>query len=236
MTCWLAEQAADAGVGRFLLMSSAKVSAEQTTAGQHLSENDATRPAGAYAQSKYLAEQALAEISSKRSLPFVVMRPPLIYGPGVVGNMRRLLQLVDRGLPLPVAGLENRRSLLSIDNLCDFSVRALSHPAAVGETFFVADERAVSTMELVMTLAAALQRRPRLFGVPAGLLRLLRSQKLGSDALDRLFGSLVVDTSKAQTHLDWSAPVAFEQGVERMVRWYRCAVSPRSQDDSPEQG
>ncbi len=229
MTRWLAEQAADAGVGRFLLMSTAKVSAEQTVAGQALSEADAPRPTGIYAHSKYLAEQALADLSAQRSLPVVVIRPPLVYGPGVIGNMRRLLQFVDRGFPLPFAGLENRRSLIGVDNLCDFVACALSHPAALGETFFVADARAVSTTELVLTLATALQRKARLFRVHPGLLRVLRSQDNLSNALDRLFGSLLVDTTKAQTQLGWDAPVAFEDGVDRMVDWYRRAISPRSQ-------
>ncbi len=229
VTRWLAQQAADAGVGRFLFLSTVKVNAEQTARGQMLAETDAIRPMGAYARSKCLAEQALIDISARRSLPVVIIRPPLVYGPGVAGNMRRLLQLVDRGYPLPFAGLENRRSLLAVDNLCDLVACALSHPAAVGETFFAADPRPVSTTELAITLAATLQREARLFQLHPRLLRLLRSQRKLSSALDRLFGSLVVDTTKAQDQLGWTAPLTFEEGVERMVDWYRPANAPRSQ-------
>lgn len=220
-TRWLAEQAAEAGVGRFILMSTAKVNAEQTAVGQVLSEADAPQPQGAYAYSKSLAEQALTDLSARRSLPIVILRPPLVYGPGVIGNMRRLMRLVDRGFPLPFGGLENRRSLLGVDNLCDVVACALSHPGAVGETFFVADARTVSTTELVMTLATALQRKARLFRVHPGLLRALRAQDRLASALDRLFGSFVVDTTKAHRQLDWTAPLALEEGVEQMVYWYR---------------
>lgn len=225
MTCWLAEQAADAEVGRFLFISSAKASAEQTTAGENVSEADAVRPTDAYGRSKWLAEQALTDLSAQRSLPLVIIRPPLIYGPGVSGNMRRLLRLVDLGAPLPFAGLENRRSLLGVDNLSAFVACALSHPAAVGETFFVADQRAVSTTELVMQLAVALERKPRLFRLHPQLLKALRAQRRLAGALDRMFGSLVVDTAKAQDRLGWTAPMAFEPGVKRMVHWYRAASS-----------
>jgi len=219
-THWLAQQAADAGVGRFIFLSTAKVNGEQTKADQAFVETDAHQPQGAYACSKSLAEQALMALSARRALPCVLIRPPLVYGPGVAGNMLRLMQLVERGVPLPFAGLENRRSLLGVDNLCDFVACALDHPAAVGETFFVADEQVISTRELVLMLAAALQRKARLFWVPPWLLRPLRLHGRLALSLDRLLGSLVVDTAKAQNSLGWRAPMTVAQGVERMVQGY----------------
>jgi nucleoside-diphosphate-sugar epimerase len=134
--------------------------------------------------------------------------------------MLRLLRLVDSGMPLPFAGVDNRRSLLAIDNLCDFIAVALVNPAAAGETFLVSDQSAVSTTEMIIAMADALRRPARLVHVPPAILHLLGTGGPLARARDRLFGSFLLDTTKAKTDLGWVAPVSLDDALERMARWY----------------
>lgn len=214
----LAEEAARASVRRLVFVSSVKVNGERTIAGRAFRENDAPAPADAYGQSKWEAEQALHEVAERTGLEVVILRPPLVYGPGVKANFERLMRWVARGLPLPLGAIDNRRSLLALDNLVDLLVHCVDHPAAAGRTFLVSDGEDLSTPELVRRLAAAMGRRPRLIPVPVPLLR-AAGGLAGHDAeVARLCDSLQVATSTARQRLGWGPPVEPEKALEKTVR------------------
>ncbi len=214
----LAEQAAAAGVRRLVYLSSVKVHGERTAPGSPFAADDPPAPEDAYALSKWEAEQALAQVAAATGLEVVVVRPPLVYGPGVGGNLLRLLRLVERGWPLPLALVENRRSLVGLDNLIDLLITCLDHPAAAGKAFLVSDGVDLSTPELIRKMAAALGRRARLLPAPPALLR-LAARLLGRAAeADRLLGSLQVDIAATRRLLGWSPPLAVEEGLRRTVR------------------
>lgn len=213
----LARQAAEAGVRRFVFMSSVKVNGEETPDGNAFRETDIPNPQDPYGVSKWEAEQGLAKIAAQTGMQCVVVRPPLVYGPGVKANFRALMHAVARGLPLPLGAIYNQRSLVALDNLIDFVVTCLSHPAAANQTFLVSDGRDLSTTQLVRGLAHALGRRPLLLPLPAGLLMGL-GQILGKGpAVRRLCGNLRVDSSKARQLLGWTPPVTVEVALARTV-------------------
>jgi len=214
----LAAQAAAAGVRRLVYLSSVKVNGEQTAPGAPFSFAGAPAPEDAYGISKWEAEQALWDVSAKTGLEVVVVRPPLVYGPGVKGNLARLLRLARSGLPLPLGAVQNKRSLIGLDNLVDLLIRCVDHPAAAGETFLVSDGEDLSTPDLLRHMAAAMGRSPRLVPVPLPLLRLAGSA-LGKRAeIDRLVGSLQIDSCHTRQVLGWTPPVSVEEGIRRMVR------------------
>ncbi len=214
----LAEQAAAAGVQRLVYLSSIKVNGEQTALGAPFSLSDRPAPEDAYGVSKWEAEQALWEISEKTGLEIVVVRPPLVYGPEVKGNLARLLKLVRLGLPLPFSAVQSMRSLIGLDNLVDLLIRCVDHPEAAGQTFLVSDGEDLSTPDLIRHIAAAMGRSARLFPVPVSLLRLAGSA-LGKRAeIDRLLGSLQIDSSHTRQVLGWTPPVSIEEGIRRMVQ------------------
>ena len=214
----LAERAAATGVRRLVYLSSIKVNGEDTAPGASFSFSDRPAPEDAYGISKWEAEQALWEISAKTGLEVVVVRPPLVCGPGVKGNLARLLELVRSGLPLPLGGVQNRRSLIGLDNLMDLLIRCVDHPEAAGQTFLVSDGEDLSTPDLIRHMAAAMNRSPRLFPVPISLLRLAGSA-LGKRAeIDRLVGSLQIDSSHTRRVLGWTPPVSVQEGIRRMVQ------------------
>ncbi len=216
----LAGQAARAGVRRFLYLSSIKVNGEATTE-EAFSADDRPGFLDPYGQSKWEAEQRLAEIARGSAMEWVVVRPTLVYGPNVRGNFLSLLRLVDRGFPLPLGAARNRRSLVSVYNLADLLARVVDHPAAAGERFLVKDPEDVSTGELVRRIAKALHKTPRLLSFPASLL--VRSAKLfrQEKAAQRLFGSLVVNTEKTHALLDWNAPMSQESALAKTCFWYQ---------------
>ena len=217
-TANLAGQAAAAGVQRFVYLSSIKVNGEQTALGAPFSLSDRPAPEDAYAISKWEAEQALREVSAKTGLEVVVVRPPLVYGPGVKGNLARLLKLLRLGLPLPLGAVQNKRSLIGLDNLVDLLIRCVDHPAAAGQTFLVSDGEDLSTPDLVRYMADAMNRSPRLFPVPVSLLR-LAGGALGKRAeIDRLVESLQIDSSHTRRVLGWTPPVSVQEGIRRMVQ------------------
>jgi nucleoside-diphosphate-sugar epimerase len=220
-TLALAEAAADAAVRRFVFVSSIKVNGEETRAGRPFTERDPPGPVDPYGQSKWEAEQALGDLSRRTGMEVCVVRPPLVYGPGVRANFLRLLQAVARGLPLPLGGLTNRRSILFVDNLADALATCAFHPAAAGETFLVADEPSLTPPELIRSLAAALGRRPRLVPVPASLMQLAGRVTGREAAVQRLCGTLEIDPTHIRTTLDWTQPFSTEAGLERTARWYR---------------
>lgn len=213
----LAEQAAAAGVRRLVMVSSIKVNGERTAPGAPFLFSDPPAPEDAYGLSKWEAEQALWLVAAETGLEVVVVRPPLVYGPGARGNFQRLLRWVARGLPLPLGAVENRRSLVALDNLVDLLRVCIDHPAATGQTFLVSDGEDLSTPELIRRLAAAMGRKPRLLPVPPALLR-LGGWLLGrSGEVARLLGSLQVDIAHTREILGWTPPISVQEGLRRTV-------------------
>ncbi len=213
----LARQAKNAGVARLVLLSSIKVLGERT---QDLpfGAHQPPAPQEVYGMAKWRLEEAMRAAAGDA---LAILRPPLVYGPGVKANFLALLRLVDSGLPLPFAAIDNRRSLVFLDNLLDLIETALVHPAAAGGTFLLRDEEEVSTAELVRRIARALGRRPRLFVCPPALLRLAASLAGRAGAGDRLLASLRIDDLATRQRLDWRPRVALDDGLAATARWYR---------------
>ena len=212
----LAQQAADAGVRRFVFLSSVKVNGERT-AGTAFTANDPAAPEDPYGFSKWEAEQGLWEIASQTGMEVVVVRPPLVYGPGVKGNFARLLDLVRSGVPLPLAAVNNRRSFIGLDNLVDLLIRCVDHPRAADQTLLVSDGQDLSTPDLLRMIANAMGRPARLFPVRVPLLRFAGRAFGRLSEVDRLVGSLQVDSSATREFLGWTPPVNVEEGIRRMM-------------------
>jgi nucleoside-diphosphate-sugar epimerase len=219
----LAEVAAEVGVRRLVFLSSIKVNGEATAPGSPFRASDSPRPSDAYAVSKWEAEQALHGIAARTGLEVVVVRPPLVYGPGVRANFERLMRLVARGAPIPLGSVDNRRSMVALDNLVDLLIHCVDHPAAAAQTFLVSDRRDLSTPEWIRMLAAAMGRPARLLPVPPALLR-LGGRLTGRGAeVERLIDSLQLDIEPTCETLDWSPPVSVEEGLSRTVAAFRAA-------------
>ena len=216
----LAEAAAAGGVKRFVFISSARVHGERTT-GKPFTESSPLIAKDPYGSSKAEAERGLARLAQTTRLQPVVLRPPLVYGPEARGNFERLLAMVARGVPLPLAAIENRRSLVFVGNLVDAIVRCLDHPAAAGETFMVSDGEEVSTPDLVRRIGRAIGRPARLFPVPPALLSLGGTLLGRGDDVARLRDDLVVDRSKIRAFLGWSPVFTLDEGVAQTAAWYR---------------
>jgi nucleoside-diphosphate-sugar epimerase len=216
----LAREAAGLGVRRLVFVSSVKVNGERTR-DRPYTEVDAPRPEDAYGISKHEAEQALAGIAAGTGIETVVLRPPLVYGPGVKGNFLRLMGIVARGLPLPLASIANQRSLVYVGNLVDAIVGAIDAPQAAGRTYLVSDGDDVSTPGLARAIARALAVRPRLLPCPPPLLRLAAALSGRGAEIARLTGSLQVDSSRIRRELGWLPPFRLEQGLAETARWYR---------------
>jgi nucleoside-diphosphate-sugar epimerase len=224
-TATLARQAARAGVRRLVFLSSVKVNGEATVA--PFTERDAPRPEDGYGISKWEAEQALARAIAENGMEFVVLRPPLVYGPGVGGNFLRIMRLVARGIPLPLASIANRRSLVYLGNLVGAIVTVADTPHAANRTFLVSDGEDVSTPDLVRAIAQALGVSPRLLPCPLAGLELGAALTGRRAELARLAGSLQVDGSALRDALGWRPPYTFEQGLAETARWYRETESRR---------
>jgi len=214
-TLQLASQAAAAGVRRFVFVSSVKVNGEATAADHPFTERDAPAPQDAYALSKWEAEQGLRQIADSTGMEVVIIRPPLVYGPGVKANFAALMRAVQRGVPLPLGSVRNLRSLVGLDNLVDFIITCAHHPAAANQTFLVSDGADISTPDLVRAMARAAARPARLLSVPVGVLASLASLLGKRAAVDRLCSSLQLDISKARELLQWTPPVTLEEGLRR---------------------
>ena len=218
-TAGLASAAAQAGVARFVLLSSVKVNGETTTV-RAFTEQDAPAPRDIYGRSKWQAEQALAQIAGATGLSYTVLRSPLVYGPGVGGNFASLIRLCDSPWPLPLGAIDNRRSLIARGNLVSAILAALSHPAAANQTFLLRDGEDLSTAELVRVIRQALGRPSRLLPVPPALLGgALRLIGRGGMA-DRLLGSLAVDDTKIRGRLNWHPPATPAQALAEAVKTY----------------
>lgn len=217
----LAEAGARAGVRRLVYLSSIKVNGEATTLGRPYTPADEPRPQDAYGKSKWLAENCLSEVAASAGMEAVIVRPPLVYGPGVRANFLRLMNWVDSGWPLPLGAVSNERSVVSIWNLCDLLVRLVEHRSAPGNVWMVSDGAPVSTRELVRRIGTAMGRRVRFLPVPPALLH-WGGAVVGRGAEVRRFcGSLSVDISHTRAALHWTPPVGVDEALARTVRWYR---------------
>ncbi|PFG09250.1 UDP-glucose 4-epimerase family protein [Marinobacter sp. LV10MA510-1] len=211
----LARQAGAAGIRRFIFISSIKVSGEQTAIGQPFFADDVPSPEDFYGISKHEAEQGLRQIAAETGMEVVVIRPPLVYGPGVKGNFASMIKLVGKGLPLPLGAVHNKRSLVALDNLVDLIITCIDHPGAANETFLVSDGEDLSTTQLLQGVAEAMGKPSRLIPVPAGLLQ-FGATLLGKKAMaQRLLGSLQVDISHTRKCLNWTPPLTVKQGLQR---------------------
>jgi len=215
----LARAAAEQGVRRVVFVSTVKVNGESTS-GNPFTEGDRPDPQDPYAVSKWEAEVALRFVAAKTGLEVVVVRPPLVYGPGVQANFLRLMRLIERGIPLPLPDTMNKRSLIGVENLADFLVLCASHPGAANETFVISDGVDVSTRDLAAQLARALGRSSRFLPVPEFAVRLAARLVGKEEAVNRLFGSLVINSDKAQQMLGWKPPVTLGSGLVATARWY----------------
>lgn len=216
----LARQAASAGVRRFIFISSVKVSGERTEQGRPFVEAMRSNPEDAYGQSKFEAEEALKEIAKETRMEVVIVRPPLVYGPGVKANFRSLISLCNTGLPLPFGSIHNRRSLMYVDNLVDFIVSCIGHPRAANETFLVSDGEDVSISALISRIRKLQGRRCFLLPVPTWLFALAGRLTGKTEVVSRLVSDLSVDSTKASQLLDWTPPYSLDKGLQNTVEHY----------------
>jgi nucleoside-diphosphate-sugar epimerase len=240
----LARSAAASGVKRLVYVSSIKVNGESTLSpstlspsrpprklspacggGEHniFTESDIPNPQDPYGISKWEAEQALHRIAEETGLEVVIVRPPLVYGAGVKGNFAQMLKVLARGIPLPLASVRNLRSLVYVGNLADALIACATHPAAAGQTYLVSDGEDVSTPGLLRQLGDGMGRPARLFPWPAALLKLAGRVVGKADQVERLLGSLQVDSGKIRRELGWTPPHTLQQGLQATAEWYRNA-------------
>lgn len=214
----LAQTAERCGVKRFIFMSSVKANGEEND--KAYNESDSLYPRDVYGISKMLAEQRLRSISSHTGMEFVILRPPLVFGPGVKANFLDLIKIIYKGIPLPLSKIHNRRSFIYIENLVDAVIVCMNHPGAAGQTFFVSDNEDISTTDLILKIASALDKTPRLFPFP-GLLLVTISKIIGKESpVKRLLGSLVVDITKIKQELGWNPPFTMEYGLQKTAEWF----------------
>ncbi len=239
----LANAAANVGIKRFIFISSIKVNGEGTDPQitqitrirekgtgdrgregepkEFFSEKDVPEPHDPYAVSKWEAEQVLRDVEADTGLEAVILRPPLVYGPGVKANFLRLFKIVERGIPLPFAKIDNRRSFIYLDNMIDAIITCINHSGAAGQTFLISDGEDVSTPELIRRIALALEKPVRLFSTPPFLMRLAGKLLGKSAATDRLLGSLTIDSAKIRRELGWKPSYTMKHGLKETARWYK---------------
>lgn len=221
-TANLALQAAAAGVQRFVFLSSIKVNGESTELRRPFTADDAPAPEDPYSVSKHEAELLLRQIAADTGMEVVIIRSPLVYGPGVKANFESIMKWLCRGVPLPLAGVtQNRRSFVALDNLVDLIVTCLKHPAAANQTFLVSDGEDLSTAELLKRIGAAMGHPARLFYLPPGLLKLGAAVMKKPDIFQRLCGSLQLDIAKTRQQLGWIPPVSVDEGLRRAAEGFR---------------
>lgn len=216
----LAKQAANAGVKRFVFISSIKVNGESTEEGRAFKAQDIVNPDAPYGRSKFEAEQGLLAIAEKQKMDVVIIRPPLVYGPGVKANFAMMMKWVNRSAPLPLGAVDNQRSLVALDNLVSFIIHCLEHPKAANEIFLISDDEDVSTTQLIQKIAKALQKKTRLVPVPPGLMQFFAKLLGKGDAADRLLGNLQIDSGKVKTMLNWSPVISMDGELKKMAREY----------------
>jgi nucleoside-diphosphate-sugar epimerase len=216
----LARQAAAAGVRRFIFISSIKVNGEGTAPGQSYQADDISAPLDPYGISKMEAEQGLRALAAETGMEVVIIRPVLVYGPGVKANFLNMMRWLHKGVPLPFGAIHNRRSLVALDNLVDLIVTCIDHPAAANQTFLVSDGEDLSTTELLRRMGVALGKPARLLPVPNRLLE-VGASLLGKKSLSqRLCGSLQVDINKTRELLNWSPPVSVDEALRKTAQHF----------------
>jgi nucleoside-diphosphate-sugar epimerase len=216
----LARQAANAGIRRFVFISSIKVNGENTPLDRPYTAADPPAPADPYGISKYEAEEALRSVSSESGMEVVIIRPPLVYGPGVQGNFLTMMRWLDKGIPLPLGLVSNKRTLVALNNLVDLIITCIKHPAAANQTFLVGDSEDLSTTELLRRLGSALGKKARLLPVPVELLTLFLGL-LGKRAeTQKLCGSLQVDIGKTRNLLGWAPPMSVNEALCKTAQDY----------------
>lgn len=219
-TLKLAAQAAAAGVRRFVFMSSIKVNGELTELGRPFLADDHSLATDPYGISKREAEAGLAKLCHETGMEYVIIRPPLVYGPGVGANFKAMMQWLRRGIPLPFGAIRNQRSLVGLGNLVDLVIVCTSHPGAANQVFLVSDGEDLSLTELLSRLGRALGRPARLVPIPQGLLEATASLLGRRDLGQRLCGSLQVDIKKTKARLDWQPKVAVDEGLQATARHF----------------
>lgn len=218
----LARQAAAAGVRRFVYLSSIKVNGEFTQKGSPFTADDAPAPEDPYGVSKYEAEKLLRQIATETGMEVVIIRPPLVYGPGVKANFESMMRWLARSFPIPLAAItQNRRSLVALDNLVDLVMTCLSHTAAANQTFLVSDDEDISTADLLRRMGAALGHPASLFYMPPSLLKLGAQLVNKPGIYQRLCGSLQLDITKTRRLLGWTPPVSVDEGLRRAAEGLR---------------
>lgn len=219
-TLMLAEQAINAGVKRFIFLSSIGVNGSCTLE-QAFDETSLPAPQAMYAVSKWEAEQGLESLCANKSMDLVIIRPPLVYGANAPGNFKRLLKLVSSGMPLPLAGLKNTRTMVALENLVDFIKTCVTHPLAANEMFLISDKQSVSTPQIIKALASGMHSRSPLFAVP-DLFLLGGAKILGKYSVyQQLCGSLEIDSKKSRTLLSWVPPVDVKDALEKAGRDFK---------------
>jgi len=214
----LARQALVAGVKRFIFISSIKVNGESTTSGMPFTADDQPDPQDTYGISKWETEVGLSQVAKETGMEVAIIRPPLVYGPGVKANFRSMMQWINRGVPLPLGAIHNKRSLVALDNLVDLIVTCIDHPAAANQIFLAGDGEDLSTTELLYRIGKALGKPVRLIPFPVSLL-IFAASLLGKKAvIQRLCGCLQVDISKTRKLLGWEPPISVDEGLRRAVK------------------
>lgn len=213
----LARQAAAAGVRRFVFVSSIKVNGEATQPGRPFTAADVPAPQDPYGVSKMEAEQALRDLAKQTGMELVIVRPPLVYGPGVKANFAAMMRWLSRGVPLPLGCIQNVRSLVALDNLVDLLVTCLAHPAAAGQVFLVSDGEDVSVTELLRRIGRAMGRPARLLPIPGAWIEWAAAMVGKRNVAQRLCGSLQVDIEKTRRLLGWRPPLTLDQGLKKAV-------------------
>jgi nucleoside-diphosphate-sugar epimerase len=208
------------GVKRFVFVSTAKVNGESTKT-KPFSEEDPEDPCDPYAVSKWEAEKELRCLGDQTGLEMVIIRPPLVYGPGVRANFLRLIRMIDRGLPLPIPETTNRRSMIGVQNLADFLVQCVCQQRAANHTYLVSDGEDLSIRELIGRLGSALGHKVRFLPISPSLMRIAGKVARKEEEISRLLDSLSIDSSNARRSLDWHPPLTVDEGLETTARWYR---------------
>jgi len=224
-TTKLVKEAAKNGVNQFIFISTIKVSGERTEKKSDNSfyaftETDASNASDPYADSKIEAETKLIAICQKTDMKYTIFRPPLIYGPGVKANFFNLIKLMDLKLPLPLANIDNLRSILYVDNFCDAIIRSIDHDNVMNERFFIKDKD-ISTPELMRTIAEALDKPNRLFPMPLAIMKMVATLFGRREQYNKLTDSLVVDDSNLRQKLKWSPPIEFTKAMQTTTTWYK---------------
>ena len=227
-TLKLAKQAAQLGIKRFIYLSSIKVNGEHTKPEKPFQYNDKNIPTDPYALSKYEAEQGLKQIAQDTGMQFIIIRPPLVYGPKVKANFLNMMQWLYKGTPLPLGSINNKRSLIALDNLIDLIITCINHPKAKNNTFLVSDDEDISTTELLKRMADALGKPSRLLAIPSSILTLTATLLGKKEIAQRLCNSLQVDIKHTKKTLDWKPPISINKALKKTANAFIKETQPRN--------